>query len=117
MHVYIYTYRKKKTPTLSKIKQMGNANTTVQQVDEVVAPVVIGEGLYGVVYDNNDGTVSKKQKIKNPHKEPDTEIWRESRMFDWIDTNTDKKMMIFFCTETQTNNITRARLDTQTKIH
>jgi serine/threonine protein kinase len=59
-------------------------------------PEKIGEGLYGCVYRNPDGTLTKRQKIRNPIPEKNTSVWRELRAYDWIDTILDKEMKKFF---------------------
>jgi len=59
-------------------------------------PEKIGEGLYGVVYRNSDGSLTKKQKLKGSIPEKNTDLWRELRAYDWIDTIKDARFKNFF---------------------
>lgn len=63
-----------------------------EKKDEFVA-----EGMYGAVYRTADGTLLKRQKMKASMPETHTEVWREMRAYDWIDSLDEDVMQHFFC--------------------
>lgn len=48
---------------------------------------LLAEGLWGAVFLNSDGTVTKIGKVKSLTPDYTTEFWREMRAFDWIEQN------------------------------
>lgn len=59
-------------------------------------PVLAGEGLYGAVYRNRDGSLTKKVKVPSTVPSNDSELYRELKAYDWIDTINDPIMIEFF---------------------
>lgn len=67
---------------------MGAANLTSQ--------TLVGEGLYGAVYRNTDGSLTKKLKMSSTVPSVDSGVFRELRAYDWIDTIDNPAMLKFF---------------------